>query len=197
MAARITRVVLLALVALTSSDMMLLAEDQETPDTFFNSFYRDTKRRNCWPEPFNAPDRVAVRAPFAAMIVNGWRRQNLISSHYFDSNTGTLNEAGVLKIRWIINEAPQQHRIVYVRTADTQDETARRLAVVQEKVVQLTPPDTVAVPILVTAISDEGWSAERAEAITRSYQKSAPTPRLSSSTGSSTGGSSMGTGTSN
>jgi len=190
MAARITRAVLFTLIAFGLTGV-LSADEQETPDTFFNSFYRDTKRRNCWPEPFTAPERAAVRAPFATMVINGWRRQNLLSSHYFDSSTGNLNEAGVLKVRWIINEAPQQHRIVYVRTADTQEETSRRLAIVQEQVVQITPPDAIAVPVLLTSISDEGWPAERVDAISRSYQKSIPTPRLpasSSSSSSSSGG---------
>jgi hypothetical protein len=168
----------------------LSAGDQETPDNFFNSLYRDTKRRNCWPEPFTAPDRVAVRSPFAIMVTNGWRRQNMLGEYYFDPITGNLNEAGALKVRWIVIEAPQQHRIVYVRTADTQEETSRRLAVVQQKVAQLTPPDGIEAPVLLTTISDEGWPAERVEAITRSYQKSTPIPRLPASTsGSSSGGS--------
>ena len=28
---------------------------------FFNSIARDVKRRQCWPDPFAAPDRAAVR----------------------------------------------------------------------------------------------------------------------------------------
>jgi hypothetical protein len=191
MAARITRAVLFTLIALGLTGV-LSAGDPESPDTFFNSFYRDTKRRNCWPEPFNAPDRAAVRAPFATMVINGWRRQNLLGTPYFESATGKLNEAGALKVAWIVNEAPQQHRIVYVRVADTPEETAHRLAAVQQRVAQLTPPDVAAPPVLLTNISDEGWSAERVDAITRSYQKSTPTPRLSSSQGSSSGGASSG-----
>ena len=77
---------------------------------FCHSVARDTKRRNCWPEPFTRPDRYAVRAPFALMVSNGWRRQNLLGEHHFVDQGGKLTEAGRLKIRWILTEAPQHHR---------------------------------------------------------------------------------------
>ena len=84
---------------------------------FFYCMARDTKRRNCWPKPFVCPDRQAVRAPFVVMVNNGWRFQNMLGDHHFASDTGELNEAGRIKVRWILTQAPQQHRSVYVYKA--------------------------------------------------------------------------------
>lgn len=69
---------------------------------FFVSIPRDFKRRNCWPEPFDAADRYAVRSPFVTMVDNGWRRQNLLGDHHFDPKTNELNESGRLKVQWIV-----------------------------------------------------------------------------------------------
>ena len=99
---------------------------------FFHSVGRDFKRRNCWPEPFVYPDRLAVREPFVVMVENGWRSQNMIGDQHFDAATGQLTEAGRLKIRWIINEAPPQHRTIYVYRAVDPQETAARVDSVQQ-----------------------------------------------------------------
>ena len=84
---------------------------------FCSSVARDTKRRNCWPKPWVCPDRQAVQAPFAVMVANGWRLQNMLGDHHFAAVTGELTEAAHLKIRWILTEAPQQQRTIYVHRA--------------------------------------------------------------------------------
>ena len=52
-----------------------------------------------WPEQFLDHDRSAARVPFAAMIANGWRAQNTISTYHFNEITGELNDTGRLKVR--------------------------------------------------------------------------------------------------
>jgi hypothetical protein len=150
------------------------------------SIPRDIKRRQCWPQPFDAPDRAAVRAPFATMVANGWRKQNLLGDYYFEPNTGKLNEAGSLKVRWIITEGPEQHRIIYVRVADSEEATAARIAVVQEQVARIAAKGSL-VPVLPTTISDEGWPADEVETIARTYRKSTPVPRLPAAASTSSG----------
>ncbi len=146
-------------------------------DSSFGALGRDIKRHQCWPQPFDAPDRAAVRAPFATMVANGWRKQNLLGNHYFDANSGRLNEAGNLKVRWIVTEGPEQHRIIYVRMADSEEATAARIAAVQEEVARIASRGAP-VPVLPTNISDEGWPADEVEAISKAYLKSTPAPRL-------------------
>jgi hypothetical protein len=155
----------------------------------FNGAARETKRRQCWPEPFDTADRQAARMPFAAMVHNGWERQNLLGEFHFEAGSGQLNEAGRTKVRWIFQSAPKQHCVAYVHIAATQTETDARVASVQQLVAQIAPNDRGG--IFVSTISDEGWPAQEVEKIDRQFIESTPKPRLpeiSSSSSSSGGG---------
>jgi hypothetical protein len=156
---------------------------------FFEGVVRDTKRRQCWPKPFACPDREAVRAPFAVMVANGWQRQNMLADYHFEPGTPRLTEAGRLKVRSIITDSPENFRTVFVRRADTPEETAARIASVQQLVVTMVPPGQ-APPVMPSDMSAEGWSGERVEMIDREYNKAMPKPVLPppASSSSSSGG---------
>jgi hypothetical protein len=153
----------------------------------FNSVVRDVKRRQCWPDPFQAPDRATARAPFAIQVANGWRRQNMLGEFHFEAGTGQLTEAGRLKVRWILTAGPQQHRLIYVHAADGNEETEARIAAVQQLALKIAPNNLP--PITPTWVADEGWPADEVDLIGRAFQKSMPTPRLPAPSG---GGSSSG-----
>ena len=144
---------------------------------FCRSVARDTKRRNCWPEPFLRPDRHAARAPLAVMVSNGWRRQNLLADHHFIDQGGKLTEAGRMKIRWILTEAPQQHRTIYVHRAGDPQVTSARIDDVQQLAAQLVPEGALPL-VLETSIPVRGWPAARADMIGRKFEASTPEPRL-------------------
>jgi hypothetical protein len=152
----------------------------------FNSIARDIKRRQCWPEPFDSADRAATRAPFVTMVANGWRRQNMLGDAHFEPGTDQLSDAGRIKLRWIVVNAPQQHRVVFVRTGQTEEETANRMAIVQQAAAKIAPNNLP--PILPTSIVDDGWPASEVNAIARKYIESTPNPRLAppASTGGGT-----------
>jgi len=142
----------------------------------FKEIGRDVKRRQCWPEPYTSQDRAAAGAPFCTMVSNGWRRQNMLGKFHFKPDTGELNEVGRKKVRWILTVCPERHRLVYVHTAENKEETQARRKAVENLVGQIAqdnPP-----PVLITSISEEGWSAEQADRIGREYLKSTPKPRL-------------------
>ena len=195
MAARIIRLLGFMLIASGSAGSLWAGCWDDVTDCF-HSIPRDIKRRQCWPEPFNAPDRAAVRAPFATMVANGWRRQNLLGDYYFESNTGKLKEAGTLKVRWILAAAPQPHRIIYVRVAGSEEATSARIAAVQEQVALMVPKGSL-VPVLPTTISDDGWPADEVETIARTYLKSTPVPRLPAAASTSNGNGNSSGGTNN
>ena len=138
---------------------------------------RDTKRRNCWPEPFLNPDRYAVRSPLALMVSNGWRRQNLLGDHHFVDQGGELTEVGRMKIRWILTEAPPQHRTIYVHSAGNAEVTAARIDSVQQLAAQLVPEGELPL-VLETGIPVQDWPAARADMIGRKFEASTPEPRL-------------------
>ena len=90
------------------------------------------RQRNAeWPWPYICPDRMAVRQPFEMMICNGWRRQNLLGSHYFDHETNKLNTAGELQVQWIMTQAPQGHRQIFIEQSISPTVTAQRIASAQ------------------------------------------------------------------
>jgi hypothetical protein len=144
----------------------------------FHRFWTDTTRNNLWPDTFASPDRDAVRMPLATMAENGWRRQNLFGDHHFETDGTTLTEAGRLKVQWILTEGPEQHRILFVRRADTPEKTAARVASIQQAAATVLLPGQQAM-VLETYISPPGWPADRVDIIFRKFLTSQPIPRLS------------------
>jgi uncharacterized membrane protein YgcG len=144
------------------------------------------QRVNKWPDPWICPDRQSVRAPMAIMAANGWRRQNMLTDLHF-TDTNDLTEAGDLLVRWILNEAPQARRVIYVHRGTTGEDTAARMAVVA-KAAQRAAPSQPIPPILETSISDVGWPAREVEIISRRYDATIPDPRLPKDSGGGGGG---------
>jgi hypothetical protein len=157
---------------------------------FLESFPRETKRRNCWPKPFVCPDRQFVRTPFALQVIKGWELENTLGAAYFDAGNGQLNEAGRLKVQWILLEEPAQYRSIYVHAAQTPEETDLRLKSVREFAVHYVSQGELPT-IAPTNTPEPSWPADRVDLIGRKYQAGQPVPRLpylQSNTGGSTGG---------
>jgi len=151
--------------------------DAEWLGDFMHSVARDTKRRNCWPKPFVAADRQAARSPFAAMVSNGWRSQNMVGEHHFIENTGRLTEAGKLKIEWVLKQAPEQHRTLYVFRGRTMEETAARVESVQQFAVAVVPNGDLP-QILESSVPALGWPASDLDIVARKFRESTPVPRM-------------------
>jgi uncharacterized membrane protein YgcG len=142
-------------------------------------------RNNEWPMPFNCADRNYAIAPFGVMIAGGWQRQNLIGENYFDENSTRLNAAGVERVRFILRQAPVEHRVLYVQSDLDDNITRMRVDAVQETIVALQPKG----PMPEVAISNmvaEGRPAEMVAAEFKNFVTSSPSTRLSSH--SSSGG---------
>ncbi len=142
---------------------------------FSRSVAQDWKRRNCWPEPFVTWDRASTLEPFSAMVNNGWQQQNLLGDHHFREGTTELTEAGRLKVRWIVLEGPEQHRVIYVHRTLSEPETAQRVAAVQRCAAEYRNPMAQIIP---TDLSPQGWPAERIDTLNRKLQATVPEPRL-------------------
>jgi hypothetical protein len=123
------------------------------------SVVSDFRQANQWPYPYLGEDRQAVPAPFAIMVENGWRRQNLLADHHFKNETDELNAAGEKMVRWILNEAPAQHRAIFVRRGDTVNATKSRLAAVEKFAAKASYDGTVP-PITETTIRPAGYPAD-------------------------------------
>jgi hypothetical protein len=146
-------------------------------EDFVHTMKRDFRRNNCWPEPFVRADRVTARVPFAMMVHSGWQRQNLLGSFHFEENGLDLNEAGQLKVRWILAETPAHHRIIYVERAETEEQTAARVAAVAELAGRFAINDETP-SVVATNITHAGWPADQVDNIGRKFHASMPDPRL-------------------
>jgi len=144
---------------------------------FCRSVVRDTLRLNCWPEPFPAADREAVRRPFVQMVANGWMRENTLGTHHFEPETGMLNRAGQLKIRAILLEGLPQHRFLCVYRAERATETAARVDAVQQYAAQVVR-DGVLPQVIETDIPAPGWPAQWVDRLETKFGSSMPDPRL-------------------
>jgi hypothetical protein len=157
-------------------------------DDFFFSVVRDVKRRQCWPKPFVCEDQASVHAPFVVMVANGWQRQNTLGDFHFDPQSGELTEAGRLKVQWIVQEAPEFHRDIYVHRGPSAEQTAARINAVQQAAVPLAQPGQQP-QVIATEIPARGWSAEEVDVVHRKFLKTIPDPRLPQISSGSGGGS--------
>ena len=130
-----------------------------------------------WPWPYVCPDRISVREPFCIMINNGWRRQNLLGSYYFNPDTNQLNAAGQLRVQWIMTQAPPDHRNIFIERSLDQNVNTQRMTAVQEYATQVAidgrPPQ-----IAQTHLMAEGRPAALVDATNTKFQQSMPAPVL-------------------
>jgi len=137
---------------------------------------RDFAEVNNWPCPYVCWDREAVVAPFPGMIENAWRRQNLLAECHFTADN-SLSPAGQQKVRWILTEAPMQHRTIYVRRGETAEETCARVNSIRQYAAKALP-ETSPPSILETNVSPPGypagWPGAKDETLTRKFQSSVP-----------------------
>lgn len=129
---------------------------------FSRNVIRDFKRNNCWPDPFQRPDREAQRLPFHVSVRAAWERQNLLGKNHFHDD-GKLNLAGENKIRKILTEAPIQHRTVYVRRAVTREETELRVAAAREFAVRFVPEGVIPM-VEESSAMPASWSPQQVSA---------------------------------
>ncbi len=159
-------------------------------DSFWNEVHVGYHRTNEWPMPFTCADTRYAVAPFAVMIAGGWQRQNLIGENYFDENSTRLNSAGVERVRYILRQAPVEHRVFYVQSDLDDNITRMRVDAVQETIVALQPKGPMP-EVLVSNMVVEGRSAELVASEFKNFVTSTPSTRLShNSSGSGNGSSS-------
>jgi hypothetical protein len=102
------------------------------------SIAADYRERNAWPEPYVGPDRQAVADPFAIMVRNGWRAQNMLADVHFKEK-GELNEAGRSVIRSVVYDVSSQYRTIFIRRSYQREDMTARIAAIEKYVAALQP----------------------------------------------------------
>jgi hypothetical protein len=181
---------LLALFVTSGLAMVASPVQAQTTGNRWNNFWHrthvDWHRNNAWPEPFISADRAAAREPFCIMTDNGWKAQNTVGTFLFDDNQA-LNNAGDLKVKWIVTQAPLHRRAVFVLKGDSAEQTAARVAAVNASVAKYAGGGALP-PVMVTDSEPAGVSGAYVDAISQGLQSSIPSPRLPSGGESSGGG---------
>jgi hypothetical protein len=138
---------------------------------------RGYHRNVAWPWPHICPDRVAVREPFCIMVENGWRRQNLLGPHHFNSETNKLTTAGELKVRWIMTQAPPDRRGIFVERSLEPEITAERLETAREFASRVAANGEVP-QVFETHLLSEGRPASVVDSTNVKFYESLPPPNL-------------------
>lgn len=165
-------------------------------NNFWNEVHVGWHRNNEWPMPFTCADTRYAVAPFAVMIAGGWQRQNLIGENYFEENSTKLNTAGVERVRFILRQAPVEHRVFFVQSDLDDNITRMRVDAVQETIVALQPKGPMP-EVVISNMVPEGRSAEIVASEFKNFITSAPSTHLSSHSSGGSSSSSSGSNGSN
>jgi hypothetical protein len=147
----------------------------------------DYYRNKLWPTPFRAMDTTSVQNIFDQQADNGWRLQNTLSNAMFDAKTQRLTDAGKAHVQWIISQAPQSRRVVFVLQGNNQHSTSLRVESTQLAVSEMIPVGPLP-SIYLTDREPVGTSGVYQTAIHRAMLSSVPTPRLTSTANGSGSG---------
>ncbi len=139
-------------------------------------------RNVMWPYPYVCPDRQWVANPFETMIHNGWRQQNLLGAHHFNLKTNKLTQAGELKVRWVLTQAPEVRRQIYVERDIDPAITELRLAAAQE-FATLAASDGQTPTVVDTHIVSVGRPAAAVDHVNQSYRENMRPAVLPASSG--------------
>ena len=137
-----------------------------------------------WPAQYVPAARRSVYSAYAAMTNNGWRRQNLLGGYHFDPETNELTQAGKLKVNWILTQTPQHRRSVFVERGATMEQTASRVASINNWAGNISPA-VGPVEINDTHIVAEGHPAGSVDSIFVGFQTNQRPPVLPAVGGSS------------
>jgi len=143
----------------------------------WHDFHYNFHLNNCWPLPYVYADRAHVRDTMESQVANGWRRQHLLGDHYFNSETSELTEAGQIKVRWILTQAPEHRRTLFVQRSLNPDVTQARIASVEQAASQVLGPGETPV-IQDTHLMAEGHPAADVASTAIRYRDTKPAPQL-------------------
>ncbi|MEZ6134182.1 MAG: hypothetical protein R3C53_04635 [Pirellulaceae bacterium] len=141
------------------------------------SFHYDYYRNNRWPLPFRGIDSSAVLNYFDVQRNNGWKLHNTLGNAMFEPQSHMLTDAGRTHMQWIVSQAPQDRRVVFVLVGRNQQETAARVESTQLAISEMIPVGPLPT-IYLTDRDAPGSSGTYQTAINRAMNSTVPSPRL-------------------
>jgi hypothetical protein len=134
-----------------------------------------------WPQQYLWPSRRGICQSFDIMVANGWRQHHVLGQHYFDRNTGVLTEAGLMKVQWILTQAPPNRRTIFIERTRDAEQTAARVEAVQQLAADLSS-GADAPEVRETYVRDYGHPAIGVDAVFTGFRANQMVPMLPPST---------------
>lgn len=95
-------------------------------------FRLNHSRGSAWPLPFSCWDRENYFAILDQQFATGVQVAHTLTSEYFDPETNKLNRAGEMRVGWIMQNAPQMNKQIYVYEDQTGPTIAQRVSAVRD-----------------------------------------------------------------
>ncbi len=94
-------------------------------ETYKADYRLNRARASAWPKPFSCWDREHYYAILNQQYATGMAVAHTLTSEYFNSESNKLNRAGELRVAWIMQNAPQADKQIFVyedQTGPTMDQ---------------------------------------------------------------------------
>ena len=130
-----------------------------------------------WPYPYNCEDRDFVRSLSAQQVANGWVSHTTLYDYHFDAETHQLNNSGNLKLRWILEHAPEERRMVSIQSGNSAVVSEGRMAAVRSESIRIVGESNIA-EIALRVTDPLGRPAMEVDGIRRAELESMPSPRI-------------------
>lgn len=138
-----------------------------------------------WPHPYRCEDRAFVRDVMDRQMHNGWTDQTTLYAYHFEADGNKLTEAGLMHLRWILENAPEERRVIFVQSANASIESQQRLANVQHAASEMAGDQGVPSTML-RATPSYGRPAREEDMKYRAYVGSILPPRIQYTAGGGT-----------
>jgi hypothetical protein len=149
------------------------ARPTEEDQTFVHRYHAS----HYWPYPYNCWDQQSVYGMIDVSVDNGWVLQTTLYEYHFNEETSELNDAGLTHLRWILENAPQHHRVCWVQTGPNRQISELRLNSVQLAAAEMVGQENVP-PVMLRVDSPTGRPAQYIDTQYRSFISSMPEPRI-------------------
>lgn len=148
-----------------------------------------------WPYPYICEDRQSVRDYISMQEETGWENATTLYDYHFDGDNQGVNRSGRIQLQWILRNAPEHRKIVYVQAASDVTASNYRVANVQSEISEMVGLEN-SPPVMLRVTSPLGRPAQEVDSIQLKARESQPVPRISapfnSAGGSGSGASSGG-----
>ncbi|WP_459558123.1 hypothetical protein [Lacunimicrobium album] len=162
---------------------------EQRPDGPERLFFQQYHAAKYWPYPYNIQDRAVTHDALDMQVTAGWKAASTLFDYHFNADTQELNSAGREQLKWIIGNAPAQHRQAFVASSYDKGINDARLSTVTN---ELSVMGAAEIPVMLRVAGPIGRSALEVDTYQKSYRENMPAPHIQYTSPSASGGSDSG-----